>query len=109
MNNIMNIEIPVINDDKLKLYVNGEYKGDVNDAQVCKIRVDVMEYIIKTGDTSIVNTFYFIGHKDTNIEEMGEEIKITMDEFGNFSDIPWELQHVRRCMYKLLQLEQKYV
>lgn len=103
----MNIEIPVINDDKLKLYVNGEYKGDVNDAQVCKIRLDVMEYIIKTGDTSIVDTFYFIGHKDTNIEEMGEEIKITMDEFGNFSDLPWELQHVRRCMYKLIQLERE--
>ena len=101
----MNIEIPVINDDKLKLYVNGEYKGDVNDAQVCKIRVDVMEYIIKTGDTSIVDTFYFIGHKDTNIEEMGEEIKITMDEFGNFSDIPWEFEHCRRFTYKMSQLK----
>lgn len=103
----MNIEIPVINDDKLKLYVNGEYKGDVNEAQVCKIRVDVMEHIIKTGDTSVLDTFYFIGHKDTNIEEMGEEIKITMDNLGNFSDIPWELQHVRRCMYKLIQLERE--
>lgn len=101
----MNIEIPIINDDKLKLYVNGEFKGEVTEAQVCKIRVDVMEHIIKTGDTSILDTFYFIGHKDTNIEEMGEEIKITMDDLGNFSDIPWELQHVRRSMYKLIQLK----
>lgn len=102
----MNIEIPVINDNKLKLYVNGEYKGDVTNEQTCKIREDVCDYIWRTGDKSILDTFYFVGHKDSNTV-MGEEIKITMDEFGNFSDSPWELNHVRRSMMKLIMMERE--
>ena len=37
----------------------------------------------------------------------GEEIKITMDEVGNFSDSPWECNHVRRCMMKLIRMEKE--
>ena len=35
---------------------------------------------------------------------MGEEVKMTMDNFGNLSDLPWEMSHVRRSMYHLMQI-----
>ena len=99
------IEIPEIANTKMKLFVNDEYVGDVTTEQSSQIRVDVCEYINKTNDTSILDTFYFIGHKDSDCE-MGEEIKITMDKYGNLSDTAWEIAHVRRSMLKLLQLSQ---
>jgi hypothetical protein len=104
-NNTDIIKIPVITDDKLKLYVNGEYKGEVTEAQVYRIQLDIMEYIAKTGNASILNTFYLIGHKVTNINEMGSKIKIIMDALGNLSYIPWEFEHRRRFTYKMLQLK----
>lgn len=97
------IEIPEIANTKMKLFVNDEYVGDVTTEQSSQIRVDVCEYINETNDTSILDTFYFIGHRDSN-REMGEEIKITMDEYGNLSDSAWEIMHVRRSMLKLLRL-----
>ena len=99
------IEIPEIANTKMKLFVNDEYVGDVTTEQSSQIRVDVCEYINKTNDTSILDTFYFIGHRDSDCE-MGEEIKITMDKYGNLSDTAWEIAHVRRSMLKLLQLSQ---
>ena len=33
--------------------------------------------------------------------------KITMDEVGNFSDSPWECNHVHRCMMKLIRMEKE--
>ena len=27
-----------------------------------------------------------------------------MDVFGNFSDLPWEMNHVRRSMMRLMQI-----
>lgn len=97
------IEIPEIANTKMKLFVNDEYVGDVTTEQSSQIRIDVCKYINETNDTSILDTFYFIGHRDSN-GEMGEEIKITMDEYGNLSDFSWEITHIRRDMLKLLQL-----
>lgn len=102
----MKITIPEIKDDSLKLFVNGEFKGNLNEKQANKIRVEVIEYIANTGDTSILDTFYFVGHEDSN-EAPGEEIKITMDEYGNLSDLPWEMNHIRRDMCKLMKLGRK--
>lgn len=99
----MNITIPTLTDTTVKLFVDGKYVGDVTTEQFNKIRIDVVKYIVETSDTSVLDTFYVIGHKDTNTE-MGEEIKITMDEFGNLSDLPWEMAHVRRDVFKLMQL-----
>ena len=99
----MKITIPTLTDTTVKLSVDGKYVGDVTSEQFNKIRIDVVQYIVDTSDTSVLDTFYVIGHKDTNTE-MGEEIKITMDEFGNISDLPWEMAHVRRDMFKLIQL-----
>lgn len=28
-----------------------------------------------------------------------------MDVFGNFSDLPWEMNHVRRSMMRLMSVE----
>ena len=99
------IEIPEIANTKMKLFVNDEYIGDVTTEQSSQIRIDVCKYINETNDTSILDTFYFIGHKDSD-SEMGEEIKITMDEYGNLSDFSWEIMHVRRSMLKLIELIQ---
>ena len=63
------ITIPEINDATLKLFVNDEFLGNVTVEQLSKIRVDMVEYINETGDTSIVDTFYLIGHEDSNIEK----------------------------------------
>ena len=98
------IEIPEIANTKMKLFVNDEYVGDVTTEQSSQIRVDVCEYINKTNDTSILDTFYFIGHRDSD-REMGEEIKITMDRKGNLSDSSWEIMHVRRSMLKLIRMD----
>ena len=76
--------------------------------EVNKIRENVLEYIVNTKDISILNRFYFIGHKDTNNGKMGEEVKMTMDNYGNLSDLPWKMTHVRRSMYRLMQIGREY-
>lgn len=98
------IEIPEIPNTKLKLFVNNEFLGEVTTEQSCQIRLDVCRYIKETNDASILDTFYFIGHRDSN-HEMGEEIKITMDRKGNLSHSSWEIMHVRRSMLKLIQMD----
>ena len=98
------LKIPRITNTTIKYFVDGEFVGNVNINQVNKIRENVLEYIVSTKDISILNRFYFIGHKDTNTGNMGEEVKITMDNFGNFSDLPWEMSHVRRNIMHLLQI-----
>lgn len=100
------IEIPVITDNMLKLFVNNEFVGEVNTDQVNLIRLNVYKHIDETGDTSILDTFYFIGHEDSNYR-MGKEIKITMGENGDFSDLPWEMNHVRRSLMTLMEMDRK--
>ena len=100
------VEIPVITDNMLKLFVNNEFVGEVNTDQVNLIRLNVYKYIDETGDTSILDTFYFIGHEDSDYA-MGKEIKITMSEDGNFSDLPWEMAYVRRCLRTIIEMDIK--
>lgn len=100
-------KIPKITNNKLQYFVDNEFVGNVTVDQVNKIRENVIENIIKNKDISILGRFYFVGHKDSN-ENIGEEIKITMDEWGNLSDLPWEMNHVRRSMMRLMRIERKY-
>ena len=100
-------KIPKITNNKLQYFVDNEFVGNVTVDQVNKIRENVIENIIKNKDISILGMFYFVGHKDSN-ENIGEAIKITMDEWGNLSDSPWEMNHVRRSMMRLLRIERKY-
>ncbi len=101
------LEIPKVTNTTLQYFVDGEYVDNVDVNEVNKIRENTLEYIVATKDSSILNRFYFIGHKDSN-DKMGEKIKITMDSFGNFSDLPWEMNHVRRSMMHLMQIGRKH-
>ena len=98
------LQIPRITNTTVKYFVDGEFIDNVTEHEVNKIRENVLEYIVKTKDISILNRFYFIGHEDTNNGNMGEEVKMTMDNYGNLSALPWEMSHVRRSMYHLMQI-----
>ena len=98
------LQIPRITNTTIQYFVDGEFIDNVTIDEVNKIRENVLEYIVDTNDISILNRFYFIGHKDTNDGKMGEEVKMTMDNYGNLSDFPWEMSHVRRSMYHLMQI-----
>lgn len=103
VNKNFKITIPNITDNTLKLFVDNEYLGEVTTDQLSKLRVDIVEHINETGDTSILNTFYLIGHRDYDTK-MGEEIKITMESDGALSVYPWELNHVKRNLNKLIHM-----
>ena len=106
VNRSFKITIPNITDNTLKLFVDNEYLGEVTADQLGKLRVDIVKYINETGDTSILDTFYLIGHRDYDTE-MGEEIKLTMESDGALSDIYiWELNHAKRDLIKLLRLKE---
>lgn len=97
------MDIPRINDNKVKCYYKGEYKGELSTDEFSVLRVQIIENCIKNNnfDTS---DWVFIGHKDTNERTKGKEIKITIDKYGNLSDIPWEYAYTRRTMRKLIEL-----
>jgi len=100
-------EIPKITNTTLQYFVDGEYIDNVDVNEVNKIRENVLMHIVETKDASILDRFFFIGHKDSN-DKIGEEIVITMDSFGNLSDCPWEMTHVRRSMYHLMQIGREH-
>ena len=102
MENVLNI--PEITNNTIRYFVDDEFVGNVTVDQVNQIRENAINYIIENKDKSILDKFYFVGHRDSN-DKPGEEIKITMDAFGNFSDLPWEMNHVRRSMMRLMQIE----
>ena len=101
------LQIPNKLDDTVRLYVDGVFVDRLDVNQVNQYRINVLKYIYETGDSSILNRFYFVGHKDTNYTP-GEEIKMEMDEKGNFSDFPYELAHVRRHMRTMLKMEREH-
>lgn len=102
------LEIPKITNTTIQYFVDGKFIDNVTVDEVNKIRENVLEYIVNTKDISILNRFYFIGHKDTNTGKMGEEVKMTMDNYGNLSDLPWEMAHVRRSMMHLMEIGRKH-
>lgn len=102
MENVLNI--PEITNNTIQYFVDDEFVENVTVDQVNQIRENVINYIIENKDKSILDKFYFVGHRDSN-NKPGEEIKITMDVFGNFSDLPWEMNHVRRSMMRLMSVE----
>ena len=102
MENILNI--PEITNNTIQYFVDDKLVDNVTVDQVNQIRENVINYIIENKDKSILDKFYFVGHRDSN-DKPGEEIKITMDVFGNFSDLTWEMNHVRRSIMRLMQLE----
>ena len=98
------LQIQRITNTTIQYFVDDEFVDNITIDEINKIRENVLEYIVDTKDISILNRFYFIGHKDTNDGKMGEDVIITMDNFGDLSDLPWEMTHVRRSMMHLTQL-----
>lgn len=101
------LQIPQVENNTIKLFVNDEFVGDLTAEQVNKFRVNVVKYIHKTQDISILNDFYFVGHRDSNDVMENETIKIFMDIDGNLTDFPWEMSHARRDLWTLLRLERE--
>lgn len=101
------LQIPNKLDDTVCLYVDGVFVDRLDVNQVNQYRINVLKYVYKTGDSSILKRFYFVGHEDSE-DIPGEEIKMEMDEKGNFSDYPYELSHVRRYMLKFLRMEREH-
>jgi len=97
------LKIPRITNTTIQYFVDGEYIDNITVNEVNKIRENVLEHIVANKDDSILDRFYFVGHKDSN-DKMGEEIVITMDCFGNLSDLPWEMNHVRRSMMCMMRI-----
>lgn len=97
------LQIPNKLDDTVRLYVDDVFVGKLDVNQVNQYRINVMKHIYETGDSSILNRFYFVGHKDTN-DVPGEEIKIEMDDEGNFMNYPYEMSHVRRHLWTLFKM-----
>ncbi len=101
------LQIPNKLDDTIKLYVDGVFVDRLDVNQVNQYQINVVKYICETGDSSILNRFYFIGHEDTN-DMPGKEIKLEMDEKGNLSDLPYEMAHVRRHMWTLINMRKEH-
>ena len=101
------LQIPDKLDDTVKLYVDGVFVDRLDVNQVNQYRINVLKHIYETGDSSILNRFYFVGHKDSD-DIPGEEIKMEMDERGNFSDFPYEMAHVRRHTLILLKMDREH-
>jgi hypothetical protein len=101
------LQIPNKLDDTVRLYVDGEFVDRLDVNQVNQYRINVVKYIHETGDSSILNRFYFVGHKDAN-DIPGEEIKIEMDEKGNITELPYEMAHVRRHMWTLIKIGREH-
>ncbi len=101
------LQIPKKLDDTVRLYVDGVFVDRLDVNQVNQYRINVVKYIYETGYSSILNRFYFIGHKDTN-DIPGEEIKVEMDEEGNLTDYPYEMGYVRRHLWTLLTMEREH-
>lgn len=97
------LKVPRVSHTKVRVYIDDHFSTFATAERIAEFKNKVLKYIKETGDKSVLNRFYFKGHKDTN-EKMGEEIIITMDERGNFSDYPWEFSHIRRSTYEWMKL-----
>lgn len=101
------LQIPVITNDKVKLFVDNEFVAELDINQFNAYRVQIIKYISETGDESILQRIYFIGHEGYD-NNFGKEIKITFeDAYGNLTDYPYELDYVRRSLFELTKLGRK--
>ena len=97
------LQIPDKINDGVALYVDDTFIDNLDIYQVDQYRINIVTYIKETGDSSILNRFYFVGHEDSN-SMPGKEIKFYMDAQGNLSKSPWEQNHIRRHMLTLLRI-----
>ena len=102
------LKIPKIEDDKVELYYEGKLVGYVNLVQALTIRNDIKKYIRKTGDRSILDKIYLIGHEHTIHKSIGKsKIKITLDNNCKFSADCWEFDKLGRLIFEFIQLDKE--
>lgn len=94
------ITVPQIDDNLAKLYINDKFVGNISDVQLAKLTDEISEYIEETGDTSILNTFYLIGHDEYDYHK---EIKVHMEKNGRLTDRLWEFSHVQRYLFDIMR------
>ena len=97
------LQIPNKVNDTVSLYVDGVFIDNLDVIQVWQYRYNILKYIYETEDSSILDRFYFVGHEDTN-DKPGEEIKIQMDIYGNFSTSPYEHNYARRHIMNIMKM-----
>ena len=100
--------IPTVTNDRIKLYVHNEFVHNLTSDELNAYRRQVVDYIYETDDISILEDFYFEGHKENNGEMSDEIIKFNMDRHGNLSDFPYECGQVRRDMLYLMSKQREY-
>jgi hypothetical protein len=100
--------IPIITDDLMQLYVHDKFVDNLTVNQANAYRRQIIDYIHETNDTSILEDFYFVGHKENHGEMCEELVKCYMDKYGNLSDFPYECSHVRRDMLYLMAKQREW-
>ena len=91
---ILLLQITVITNDKLKLFVDNQFVAELDINQFNAYRVQIIEYISETEDDSILQRIYFIGHEGYD-NKIGKEIKITFEDvYGNLTDYPYVLDYL---------------
>ena len=100
--------IPTVTNDKIQLYVHNEFIHNLTSDELNAYRRQIVDYIHETDDTSILEDFYFVGHKENHGEMSDEIIKFNMDRHGNLSDFPYECGQVRRDMLYLMSKQREY-
>lgn len=79
------LQIPAITNDKVKLFVDNQFVSELDVNQFNEYRIQIIEYISETGDDSILQRIYFIGHEGYD-NNFGKEIKITFEDvYGNLT------------------------
>jgi hypothetical protein len=101
--------IPIVTNDKIQLYVHNKFVHDMTSDELNAYRRQIVDYIHETDDISILDDFYFVGHKETRGEMSDEIIKINMDRHGNLSDFPYECGQVRRDMLYLMAKQREWI
>lgn len=99
--------IPIITNDKIQLYVHDKFVRNLTCDELNAYRRQIVDYIYETDDISILEDFYFEGHKENNGEMSDEIIKFNMDRHGNLSDFPYECGQVRRDMLYLMSKQRE--
>lgn len=96
------LNIPSVKNDLIQLFVHDKFICNLTNNELNAYRIQIVNYIYETDDISILNDFYFVGHKEDKGIMSDELIKITMDKNGELSDFPYECGHVRRDMLYLM-------
>ena len=101
------LNIPSVKNDLIQLFVHDKFIRNLTNNEFNAYRIQIVNYIYETDDISILNDFYFVGHKTDRGNMSNELIKITMDKNGKLSYLPYECGHLYRDMLYIMT-KQRY-